>query len=130
VFGLNKEDLGRKGSLPCKDDIGLRLGRDMHQALSVTVQKLQEVSAAKVCVTCEHNYGVCYGEIDSHWVCLSLHNAVEPPFNTLGVKFHPFKIFVSLLSKCTSPKGNLKYGLHSHQICIYLNFYHISGLQP
>jgi hypothetical protein len=31
----------------------------------VTVSQLQGVSAAKVCVTHEPNYGVCCGEIDS-----------------------------------------------------------------
>jgi hypothetical protein len=63
-------------------------------------------------VTREPNYGVCCGETDSQWGCFILHNAVEPPF----------KIFVTLVSKCTPPRGDLKYGFHSHKIRIYLNF--------
>jgi hypothetical protein len=33
VFRLNKEDLGRQRSPLCKEDIGLRLGRDMQRIL-------------------------------------------------------------------------------------------------
>lgn len=45
---VEKEGLGRQGCLPWKEDVGLTLGRDMHQILLVTVWKLQGVSAAKV----------------------------------------------------------------------------------
>jgi hypothetical protein len=131
VFWLNKEDLRRQRTPPCKKDVALSLRKDMQQILSLTMWKLQRVSAAKVHVTCEPNCGVCCEEIDSQWSCFSLHIAAETPFtilfqwpqvNTLSAKFPPFKIFVTLLSKCTSPKGNLKYGFHTHQICTYLNF--------
>jgi hypothetical protein len=54
VLGLNKEDLWRQPSPPCKEDIGLALRNDM-QHIHVTVRKLQGVSAAKVCVTREPN---------------------------------------------------------------------------
>jgi hypothetical protein len=113
-WGLNKEDTGRQPPPPppCKENVGLRLRKHMHQILPVTVRKLQGVSAEKVHVTREPNYGVCCGEIDSQWSCFSLHAAVEPPF----------KIFITLLFKCTSSKGNLTYMFHSHQLCIYLKF--------
>jgi hypothetical protein len=93
--------------------------------------QLQVVCAVDVRVTCEPNYGVYCGEIDNQWGCFSLYIVVEPPFNVLfqlpqvsilSAKFPPFKIFIALMSKCTSPRGNLKYGFHSHQIHIYLNF--------
>jgi hypothetical protein len=81
VFRLNKEDLGRQPSPPCKEDIALRLGKDMQQILPVTMRQLQGVSVAKVRVTHEPNCGVCYGEIDNQWDCFSLHIAVEPQSN-------------------------------------------------
>jgi hypothetical protein len=129
VFGLNVLDLGSPS--PCKEDAGSRLRKDMQQILPVTVRQLQGVSAAKVRVTCEPNYGACCGEIDSQWGCFSLHIALKPPFNVpfqwhqanaLSAKFPWCRIFYTLLSECTFPRGNLKYRCHSHQIRTYLNF--------
>jgi hypothetical protein len=57
VLGLNKEDLGRQHSPLYKENVGLRLGRDM----PLTVRKLQGAPAAKVCVTREPNCGVLWG---------------------------------------------------------------------
>jgi hypothetical protein len=70
-------------SICCKENVDLRLGKDVQQILPVTVRQLQGVSAAKVHVTREPKYGVCCGELDTQWVCFSLHTAVEPLFNVL-----------------------------------------------
>jgi hypothetical protein len=42
VFRLNWEDLGRQGSFSCKEDIGLRLRREMQQILLVTMHNCKE----------------------------------------------------------------------------------------
>jgi hypothetical protein len=115
-----------------REDVGLRLGKDMQQILPLLLFKNCKEFLQQRCVSHVNLImGCVVREIDSQWGHFSLHIAVGPLFNvpfqwpqvnTLSAKFPPFKIFIALLSKCTSPKGNLKYRFHSHQINTYLNF--------
>jgi hypothetical protein len=93
--------------------------------------QLQGVSAAELHVTRGPNYGMLMGKLTVsgaasvctlQWNPHLMFRFSDPQVSALSAKFLPFKIFVTLLSKCAFPRGNLKYGFHNHQIRIYFNF--------
>jgi hypothetical protein len=116
VFGLNKLDLGRLRSPPLQGGHRLETqGRICSKFSPRFYAPTARSFCAKVRVTCEPNYGVCYGEIDNQWGCFSLHIAVEPPFsdskwilsvlNSLHLRFSSLYCRNALLPKETLNMG-------------------------
>jgi hypothetical protein len=132
LFRLNTEDQWRQPSPLCKEDVGLRLGKDMQQILPLWLyanckEFLQQRCMSHMNLIMRYVAGklmvsgaasVCTLQVKPHL----MFRFQWPLVNTLSVKFPPFKMFVTLLSKCTSLKGKLKYWFHSHQLHTYFNF--------